>query len=241
MTIRICAFGIFLALGVGNIMAQQSGDWQIGAGWLHVVPQDSSKPLVLTSPVTAVLPGSGADIGSSDTLGVNVTYFIDNHWAIEGAIGIPPKFKLTGTGTLERLGELGEARQWSPTLLGKYYFNEGTDRFRPYVGIGATYTWYSGIKLTPGLQGALAVQIGQPPSTTRTTAKLDGSFAPAFNIGVAYKFDRHWGAAFSVSYIPIKTKARLTTTSVGGIPVATSEGSFKVNPVVPYLSLTYKF
>ncbi|WP_258186969.1 hypothetical protein [Variovorax sp. WS11] len=41
--------------------------------------------------------------------------------------------------------------------------------------------------------------------------------------------------AFSVSYIRLKTTATLTTTSINGFPVGTSEASLKLNPVVSYL------
>jgi outer membrane protein len=229
------------ALCSGGAMAQQAGQWQLGAGWLHFSPQDSSKPLTLTSPVSSVVPGSGASVGNADTLGLNATYFVDSHWAVEGVMGIPPKFKLSGTGTLARLGELGEARQWSPTLLGKYYFNEGADVLRPFVGLGATYVRYSDANLTPSLQNALGGLLRQPPLSTTTTAKLDSSFAAVFNVGAAYQFDPHWGVAFSVSYIPLKTKAKLSTTTIGGVAVGTSEASLKFNPIVSYLSLTYTF
>lgn len=241
MKTRLFALAAVAALGSGSALAQKAGDWQVGAGWLHFAPQDSSKPLTFTSPVAAVVPGSGANVSSSDTLGMNLTYFVDSHWAVEGVLGVPPKFKLQGEGTLAPIGELGEAKQWSPTLLAKYYFNDGEAKFRPYVGVGATYVWYSNVNLTPGLQGALANRLQLPASAlSTTTAKLDSSFAPVFNVGVAYQFDPHWGMAFSVSYIPLRTTAKLTTTA-RGIPVANSESSLKVNPIVPYLAVTYKF
>ncbi|QGW80921.1 OmpW/AlkL family protein [Variovorax paradoxus] len=229
------------AMASGGAWAQNAGDWVIGAGWLRMSPQDSSKPLTFTAPVHSVVPGSGASVSDADTLGLSAVYFVDSHWAVEGVLGIPPKFKLDGEGTLARIGELGEARQWSPTILGKYYFNEGSSAFRPFVGLGATYVWYSDVKLTPGLQGALGSQVRQPPLSTSTTAKLDSSFAPVLNAGVAYQFDKNWGVSFSVSYIPLKTKAKLTTTSITGLPVATSEARLKLNPIVTYLSVTYRF
>jgi outer membrane protein len=238
---RLWALAALAAFGSGGTMAQQAGDWQVGAGWLRLAPQDSSKPLTLTSPVPSVVAGSGASVSHSDTLGLNATYFIDSHWAVEGVLGVPPKFKLNGTGTLAQVGELGEARQWSPTVLAKYYFREGQERLRPFVGLGGTYVWYSNVNLTPSLQGAIGSQLHQAPLSTVTTAKLDSSFAPVFNVGVAWQLDAHWGLMASVSYIPLKTKARLTTVSTLGLPVATSEASLKLNPVVPYVALTYKF
>ena len=229
------------ALASGNALAQKAGDWVAGAGWYHLSPQDSSKPLTVTAPVRRELAGSGARVSDSDTLGLNLIYFIDSNWAVEGVFGVPPKFKLHGTGTLDRVGELGEARQWSPAILAKYYFNEGTAAFRPFVGVGATYVWYSDVKLTSNLQGALASQFRQSPFSVNTTAKLDSKFAPVINVGAAYQFDKHWGISFSVSYIPLKTKAKLTTTSITGLPVANSEASIKLNPIVTSLVATYRF
>lgn len=237
-SLALAALGI---LASGSAMAQNAGDWVVGTGWFHLSPQDSSKPLTVTSPVHSVLAGSGASVTNSDTLGLNVAYFIDPHWAVEGVLGVPPKFKLNGSGTLARVGELGQARQWSPTVLAKYYFNEGNDAFRPFVGLGATYVWYSDINLTSNLQEALGSQLHQRPLSTATTAKLDSSFAPVLNAGLAYQFDKHWGISFSVSYIPLKTKAKLTTTSISGLPIATSEARLKLNPIVTYVSATYRF
>ncbi|MDM0115112.1 OmpW family outer membrane protein [Variovorax sp. J22R133] len=238
------ALAALAALGSGSAFAQKAGDWVVGGGWLHMAPQDSSEPLTVTSPVHRVVPDSGASVTDSDTLGLTATYFIDGNWAVEGVVGIPPKFELNGEGSLARVGELGTARQWSPTLLGKYYFGSGQDAFRPYVGLGATYVWYSDVQLSQGLQntlGGLASQIAQRPLATVTTAKLDSKLAPVVNIGAAYQFDAHWGVSFSVSYIPLKTTAKLTTTTTTGVPVATSEAKLKLNPIVPFLAVTYRF
>ena len=221
--------------------AQQAGNWQVGAGWLHFAPRDSSQPLEFTAPVRSFVPGSGAKVGDADSLGLSATYFISSHWALEAAFGSPPKFDLSGTGTLAPVGSLGHARQWSPALLGKYYFKEGADRFRPFIGFGVTYVWYTAVSLDPGLQGALSTLIGRPPLATSTSAKIDSSFAPVFNGGLAYQFADHWGVALSLTYIPLKTKARLTTRSIGGFPVATSESALTLNPFVTSLFVTYRF
>ena len=240
-TLQAALAAALMAVG-GSAMAQQAGDWVLGAGWMHFAPQDSSEGLSLTSPVNMHVPGSDANVKSSDTLGLSATYFLDSHWGIEGVLGVPPKFKLEGAGTLASVGELGQARQWSPALLGKYYFNEGNAAFRPYVGLGLTYVWYSDVELTPGMQNAMGGLLRRPAGSTVTSAKLDSSWAPVFNIGAAYQFDQHWGVSLSVSYIPLKTTAKLTTTSAAtGAQLGTSEASLKVNPIVPYVAVTYRF
>ncbi|HYP71586.1 MAG TPA: OmpW family outer membrane protein, partial [Variovorax sp.] len=175
-TLQVALAAALMAIG-GSAMAQQAGDWVLGAGWMHFAPQDSSEGLSLTSPVNMHVPGSDANVKSSDTLGMSATYFLDSHWGIEGVLGVPPKFKLEGAGTLASVGELGQARQWSPALLGKYYFNEGNAAFRPYVGLGLTYVWYSDVELTPGMQNAMGGLLRRPAGSTVTSAKLDSSWA----------------------------------------------------------------
>ena len=237
----LCALAALTALASGSAFAQQAGDWVVGAGWLHFAPQDSSKPLTFTSPIQAEVPGSGSGVDKSNTLGLSAVYFYDSNWAVEGVLGIPPKFKLQGEGTLTRLGELGEAKQWSPTVLAKYYFGNGNDTFRPFVGLGATYVWYSDVNLTSNLQNSLGAQLRRPAGTTNTSAKLDKSLSAVFNVGAAWQFDKHWGLSLSVSYIPLKTTAKLTTRTLGGTTIGTSEARLKVDPIVSYLAVTYKF
>ncbi|MGI4778000.1 MAG: OmpW/AlkL family protein [Janthinobacterium lividum] len=237
----LLALAAISALASGGASAQQAGDLVLGAGWLHFAPQDLSKPLTFTSPVRATIPGSGAGVDKADTLGVTAIYFIDSTWAVEGVLGIPPKFKLQGEGTLSPVGKLGEAKQWSPTVIGKYYFGNGTDAFRPFAGLGATYVWYSDVNLTGGLQNAIGGQLRRPAGSTGTSGKLDSSFAPVFNVGAAYQFDRHWGVLLSVSYIPLKTTASLTTRTAAGNTIGTSEARLKLDPIVSYVAVTYRF
>jgi outer membrane protein len=235
------ATALAATLASGAAMAQTTGDWVVGAGWLHFAPQDSSRPLTFTSPIQAQIPGSGAGIGNADTLGLSAQYFFDSNWSVEGVFGIPPKFELDGEGSLAPLGKLGEAKQWSPTLLARYNFGNGNDTLRPFVGLGGTYVWYSDVNLTPALQNALGARLGAPPGFTSTTAKLDKSFAPVVNAGLAWQFDKHWGLSFSVSYIRLKTTAKLTTRGPTGATLATSESRLKVDPIVTFLQATYRF
>ncbi|KAF1047403.1 OmpW/AlkL family protein [Xylophilus sp.] len=227
------------ALLGGAAQAQQAGDLVLGAGWLHFAPQDSSEPLqVTTAAGTQTKEGSGAKVSNANTLGLNAVYYFDSNWGVEGVLGVPPKFKLDGTGTLAAVGRIGEAKQWSPTVLLRYTFLDGNDKFRPFVGVGGTYVWYSGVNLTSGINTAL----GLSSSAFTTTAKLSKSWAPVVNAGATYQFDRNWGLSFSVSYIPLDTKATLTTrANATGTTVATSRTKLTLDPIVSYLALTYKF
>lgn len=233
----------------GAAFAQQAGDNVINLGWFHLSPQVSSNPLTVTGSNVAGLPATvnarlgntGADVDDSDTVGLTFAHFFTDNISMEAVMGVPPKFRLYGKGNLalSNGGSLASAKQWSPALLLKYYFGQAQDKWRPFVGIGASYFFYSNIELTPGFQQLAGASL-TGSATANTTAKLTNAWAPVFNAGINYNMDKHWTLAFSVSYIPVSTTAKLTSTSAAGV-VTTAEAKVKLNPVVTFLSLGYRF
>lgn len=229
-----------LLLVAGSAQAQKAGDWVVGGGALVYAPNDKTTPLELVSPVHQVFPGTGADVRDATTLGLNLHYFITDNWAVEAVFGIPPRIKLDGSGTLAPLGRLGDARLYAPAVLGKYFFGEPENRLRMSVGLGLTYTSFRSVRLGQGLQATLGGALGIPPGASVTSGDIDSKVAPVFNIGANYALTPHWGVAFSLSYIPMKTTATLRT-RVGGNTVGVSKTRVRLDPVVPYLYLTYRF
>lgn len=238
----VAAIGAATTLGAGAAFAQEAGSMIVGAGWMGFYPQEKSKPLTITSPRQAEIPGSGSSVSNAHTLGLNFLYYFDQNWAVETVIGVPPKFKLNGEGSLAGIGQLGEARQYSPTVLGRYTFLDNNSRIRPFVSAGATYVWYNSVKLTSGLQNALGATTTLPAGSTYTSAKLESSFAPVINAGAYYVIDRHWSVSLSLSYIKLKTTAKLKTKLVSNDQqIATSESKLTLDPIVSFLSLNYRF
>lgn len=220
--------------------AQSAGTFYVTTGWFHLAPQDSSHPLKETSvggsPVNIEIPNTGASLSDADTAGFTAGYFVTDHIATELVMGIPPRFDLNGTGQFASFGKLGEARQWSPTLLFKYYFRAPESRFRPYLGLGVTRTWFTGEQITNS-------QFEQGVLHGPTSVTTDSSWAPVFNVGFTFAIDQHWFAGVSVSYVPLSTTAKLNTqanTPVGTLTVA-SETKIKLNPIVTYINVGYRF
>ncbi|MDA0573297.1 OmpW/AlkL family protein [Burkholderia gladioli] len=220
--------------------AQSAGSFYVTTGWFHLAPQDSSDPLKVMSvggtPVNQSVPNTGAGISDSDTLGFTAGYFVTDHIAAEFVYGIPPKFNLDGKGSFEQFGTLGRAYQWSPAVLLKYYFNSAEAKFRPYVGVGASYIYFTGAKLTNNTfeRGVL----GGPTNVTTSN-----QWAPVFNAGFNYNFNKHWFAGLSISYIPVSLTATLTTqaaTQVGTL-TRTSQAHIKLDPIVSYVNIGYRF
>ncbi|WP_027798048.1 OmpW/AlkL family protein [Paraburkholderia dilworthii] len=238
---RVLALAAALFTGTAA-HAQSAGDFVLGAGWFHLAPQDSSKPLAVNALGTSVTKtGTGASVDDSDTFGLTATYFFTDHIATTAVLGIPPKFNLTGTGSLAALGQIGSAYEWSPTLLMKYYFNDPQSRFRPYLGAGASYVWYSGVKLSSAVSSGSFLYSSAYGTALEgtTTAKLGSSFAPVINAGFAYNIDKHWSVDLSLSYMWLSTRATLTTKSAVG--TVTSTTKLKLNPIISFVSIGYRF
>jgi outer membrane protein len=220
--------------------AQSAGSVYVTTGWFHLAPQDSSEPLkVLTvggSPVNRSVPNTGAGAAGADTLGFATGYFVTDHIATEFVAGIPPKFDLNGEGVFQQFGVLGQAYQWSPALLLKYYFNDAKSSFRPYVGVGATYIWFTGAKITNSAFQQAA--LGGP-----TTVQTSNQWAPVFNAGFVYNFTDHWFAGLSLSYIPVSLTVTLTTqrpTQTGTV-TQVSQARSRLDPIVSYVNVGYRF
>ena len=237
---KSCLVAAAMLAAAGAAQAQKAGDWVAGAGALLYAPQDKTTPLTFISPVHREVPGSGANVKNATTLGLNLHYFITDNWALEGVLGVPPRIKLDGAGTLEPLGQLGSARLYAPSFLAKYFFGSADDKFRVSTGLGLTYTKFGSVRLNSGLQNTLGGALGIPPGASTTSAKIGSKLAPVLNVGFNYAFTKNLGMTFSVSYIPMKTKATLTTT-VNGNTVAVSQTRVRLDPIVPFLYLTYKF
>lgn len=232
------AFTIFACATATH--SQSAGSFLVSTGWLHFAPQDSSQPLQITNvngvPSNVSIADSGASVNDADTLGFTGMYFITDHIASELAVGTPPRFDLNGVGVFGRFGQLASVKQWSPVLLFKYYFFDAETKFRPYAGLGISRVWFTDVHITnPTFERE---ELHGP-----TSVSVDSRWAAVFNGGFSYQFNAHWFGGLSVSYLPLRTTATLQTdahTPLGPVPV-TSKADIKLNPIITYLNIGYRF
>ncbi|GLU34113.1 OmpW family outer membrane protein [Trinickia caryophylli] len=260
----------------GAAHAQQAGDNVVTLGWFHVMPQDSSTPLTtnvspqpidtpLRLPSSFTSSGTGLSTSKADTAGLVISHFFTDHIALTTVAGVPPTFKLYGRGKIvppgpaAALGTLDldapsnepivkSVRQWSPAVLLQYYFASATARFRPFVGVGVSYNWFSSIQLNPNFVAATQNNLGavlaagaNKPGPTTVEAKASPSWAPVFNLGGSYSISKHWGVTASLTYIPLKTKSTVTIKAADGSVLGTTEGQLKADPLISFLAVSYRF
>jgi outer membrane protein len=235
---KMLVAGAAMALA-GVAQAQSAGSNIISLGWMRVMPTGHSEFLTIDSvggvPFGAQRPNTGATIDSADTLGIVFSHYFTDNISAEFVLGVPPKHNVSGDRGYEKYGKLGEVRQWSPAIVAKWHFFDAKTKFRPYVGIGVNYTWFTGETVT----NQTFVQSEFGPRSTMT-ASAQSSWSPVFNVGANYAVTDNWFVGFSVSYVPVATTAHFTTTLANGAQVQ-SHTKIKIDPVVTYLSVGYRF
>ncbi|SPR95880.1 OmpW/AlkL family protein [Cupriavidus taiwanensis] len=256
--------------------AQKKGDNVVSAGWFHIRTHGQSDPLTTTLldvpinyplglPSSFTSPGSSISSSNANTLGLTFSHFVTDHIAITAVGGIPPEFKLYGHGELIPPGPAGalgrqslgdpslnpiitKARQWSPAAMVQYHFLEPGTRFRPFLGLGVSYNFFTNIEVNPAFASSVNNNLGAIlaagagiPGPTSVSADASSSWAPVFNIGGTYNFDEHWGLTAAVTYIPLKTTSTMTIKAANGTVLSTSKTKLEPNPLVFFVAASYKF
>lgn len=239
-------------------------------GWFYIRPMDSATPLTTTTGAlglgTYQSPGTDVRVSNANTLSLTFTHFFTDNIAGTFVGGVPPKFDLYGSGnviapvpvigplTLINLGlpqnnPVATVREWSPAIVAQYYFGTKESKFRPFVGGGVSYNFFTNLKLNPNFVNALqnlgqVLQLGMgqvPSGTAKVTAETSSSWTPVGNVGVSYEFAKNWTAIGTVSYLPLKTTSTITIRSAQGQVLAVNKTDIKVDPLVFGLAIGYKF
>lgn len=161
--------------------------------------------------------GADASVGDATTVIFVAERALTPKLGIELVLGVPPKIKSRGAGTVSFLGEVMSARNVAPTLILNYHFGEAGDAWRPYVGLGVNYTRFVDVK-----------------STLAEHVEMSDSIGPTVQAGVDYFFNKQWGVFASVA--ALKVKSDLVAT---GSTVLTTTIDFR--PLVYSAGISYRF
>jgi outer membrane protein len=203
--------------------AAQSHSVRIGGTYIDV--HSKADPLS-----GAPVPDARLEVGDASTLTFSYVYKPDDTWAVQLALGIPPKYKAYGRGFLEPFGQIASVKEIAPTLFVDYRFAALAGKWRPYVGAGINYTHFTGLHSTASGNAA-----GGGP----TTLELKDSWGPAVHAGVEYLVDKHWSVVGTISAAKVKSDLTATAITSSGPAVATTTIDFR--PVTYTLAVAYTF
>ncbi len=273
MKIRFWHAVALAAAGCSTAHAQQAGDTVVQLGYGHVLTLDNSAPLhttLNTSVLTDLVgirspfdsPGTSSAVGDSDTEFFALVHYVTDHIAVSAGGGVPAKFKLFGSGTIRPTGPTGSifsvdlgssannplasVKQWTPALLAQYYFGAPNDELRPFIGVGASYTWFTQVNLNPNFEAASEANFGNvlalangKPTPTHVTAYASSSFQPLFNLGVNQHIAGHWSLTASFTYAMLHTNADIKIKARDDTVLSDSTTRININPVAMTLFLSY--
>ncbi|VWB23748.1 membrane protein [Burkholderia lata] len=166
------------------LLTQLMGDDRnmVALGWHFIGTTGRSTPVTTHTDALGLNSfqnqGSSLSLSNTNTLAFTFTHFFSENWAAELGGGIPPVLTLRGHGSialpLDRIfsgvqgrfplidlantqsNPLATTRAWLGSVVFKYYLGERDDRFRPFAGIGISYTRFTNTNLNPVFQRKLA-------------------------------------------------------------------------------------
>jgi len=270
----VASLGLLAASTPAN--AQKAGQNTLTVGWFNIRTNSSSTALstnVLPVPINEPLglpnsftaEGTSLSTSNADTLGMTFSHFFTDNIALMGIAGIPPRFKISGHGELRPPGPAGalssqnlgdpalnpiiaDSRQWSLASVAQYHFFEPTTKLRPFVGLGASYNFFTNIEVNPAFarsvnenMGATLAAAAGKPGPTSVEADADPSWSPVFNIGATYNVSDSWALTASATYIPMTTTSIMRIRAADGTVLAVSKAKIKPKPVIFFAGATYKF
>ncbi|MDR3534663.1 MAG: OmpW family outer membrane protein [Rhodopila sp.] len=224
---------------IDDANAQSAGSITLSTGWLHVAPQGDATPLTVESvggvAVNQQIAGSGAHASSTNTVGITTEYYVTDNIGVAMLFGLPLKVNLVGDGTLQKYGNLGSTRPMPPAIELRYHLFSAESKFRPYLGLGVNYTWFTQVRTTNSQ--FITDSLGPGGSAHAT---LSSSWNPVFEIGANYAITKHWSVGTSLGYVPVKTHLTLYGQTATGTQIV-SRSTLRLNPVNVFVNVAYTF
>lgn len=163
------------------------------------------------------IPGAYAEMKDNTTFLTEIGYRLDPNWSVGLTLGYPPKTEISGKGTADGLGKIGQGRYGPAALSLQYQFNSG-GAFRPYLGGGLSY-----LKILSSEDAAVQ------------ELDVDDTWGAFFQVGADYWVSDSYGLFLDVKKFYLETEA---SGSLNGMPV---EADIKFDPLVVHTGVVIRF
>lgn len=227
----ITAFGTALPIAFSLSSAAHADDLEnsIKVGYAKV--KFNLKSGELTGPPGTTPPGLRIGVRDLDVFAMSYERRLSRNWAVQFQAGIPPTLTAFGTGEARTVGTVATARIWFPTVMALYTFTD-FPVIRPYVALGATYTFFTEQKSSSAYTAAV--------QGLGSSIHLKNAWGPYARIGFEYPIDKNWGINMEYSSFRMKTVATVVTQTPGFGAISRRVG-LKDSPRIFGLTVGYKF
>lgn len=202
------------------LMAVDQGDILINARLLNIAPDVSGNQVMAGG--AALAPPRGIDVDDAYSLGVDITYMVNDNFGVELMLDTSSKHDITGTGDIAGVS-VGEVSVLPPSLIAVWHFMP-KNNIRPYAGAGLNYTMFFSESTTGQFSSTMNDILG---GVTSTGVSVDDTLSLIAQVGVDIDINKDWYVSFDAKYIDLDTTA---TVKVNGVDTATID--FDLNPLV---------
>jgi len=190
--------------------------WSVYAGVGNVQFDSAASVSVNGAPVA----GGNASASNGTGVAFGILYAWDSDWSAELALGLPLTTTLSGSGTLQAAGRLGNL-DYGPAVLSLRRYLPPLGIFKPYVGAGVNYTM---------------VLSNKDGAVQNLSAK--SAWGSVAQIGFQVPLDSAWSVGFDIKKIWISTSATGFLPVYGGASV---NADVRLDPLITTLAFIRKF
>ena len=213
---------IFAALIASTpLMAVNQGDILVNARILNISPDVSGNQVMAAG--SPLVPPAGIDVDDGYSLGVDITYMVNDNFGVELMLDTSSKHDIKGTGNLAGV-DVGDVTVLPPSLIAVWHFMP-KNNIRPYAGAGLNYTMFFSESTTGQFTSTIDAVAG--PGVTSTGLSVDDTLSLIAQVGVDIDINKDWYVSFDAKYIDLDTTA---TVKVNGVDTATID--FDLNPLI---------
>jgi outer membrane protein len=190
------------ALTSSSAIATQQGDWLVRARIINIAPNVSSGNITAmdgSSLAPTVPDGATIDVDSATTLDIDISYFFTNNIAVELLLDFPASHDITGDGSINGIGKIGEVAPLPPALIAQYHFMP-QNNIRPYAGAGIGYVFFLSEETTDTLTGVV-------PGANSSGLDVDDTFYTVIQAGVDFDINKDWYWNLDAKYMFINSTA----------------------------------
>jgi len=218
------------ALTSSSAIATQQGDWLVRARIINIAPNVSSGNITAMdgSSLAPTIPdGATIDVDDATTLDIDISYFFTNNIAVELLLDFPASHDITGDGSINGIGKIGEVAPLPPALIAQYHFMP-QNNIRPYAGAGLGYVFFLSEETTDTLTNAVGA--------TSTGLDVDDTFYAVIQAGVDFDINQNWYWNLDAKYMFIDSTA---VVQVNGAD--TAKVDFDLDPLVLGVGIGTRF
>lgn len=189
--------------------AQSAGSWMARIGITQITPHVTSG--CLSAPDFGDL-GAGGALGctrigvSNDTqLGGGISYMLSDNVSVDVPLALAFKHQILGDGSMQGAGVIGTVSALPVTVFLQYRFMPASAKFRPYVGLGATYAHFF------DEQGSGRLTATTNPGGPATHFSVDSKFILTPQLGATLALDEKTFIDFFYSRSRLRTTTKMST------------------------------